>query len=57
MAASRVIIGAHWATDTVASFILTYGLILIGLWLTTWVASRLNSTTITNDAGTPVHTS
>lgn len=57
MAASRVIIGAHWATDTVASFILTYGLILIGLWLTTWVARRLNSTTITNDAGTPVRTS
>ncbi|MDN8624914.1 phosphatase PAP2 family protein [Corynebacterium kroppenstedtii] len=57
MAASRVIIGAHWATDTVASFILTYGLILVGLWLTTWVAKRVSSTTISNDAGTPVPTS
>lgn len=43
MAASRVIIGAHWATDTVASFILTYSVILIGLWLATWTMKTLNT--------------
>ncbi|MDO4927805.1 MAG: phosphatase PAP2 family protein [Corynebacterium sp.] len=37
MALSRVIVGAHWPTDTIVSFMLTLGVVCAGLWLVSWL--------------------
>lgn len=43
MGLSRVVVGAHWATDVTASFMLTLGIILVGVWLVPRLLTRFGA--------------